>query len=100
MQLGNVWRQATPRRSSRAVGVRRPGIVNFFVRSTETRRRRIGEESSWHLAHRLRLALASDGWLFSGPVEVDETYMGGRAPTRMFGKKLFHVRRRRWADFC
>ena len=36
------------------------------------------QKSAWHLAHRLRRAFESDGGLFSGPVEVDETYMGGK----------------------
>ena len=38
----------------------------------------INQRSAWFLAHRLRVALSEDGGLFSGPVEVDETYMGGR----------------------
>ena len=38
----------------------------------------INQRSAWFLAHRLRVALSQDGGLFSGPVEVDETYMGGR----------------------
>ena len=38
----------------------------------------INQRSAWFLAHRLRTALAQQGGIFSGPVEVDETYMGGR----------------------
>ena len=38
----------------------------------------ISQKSAWYLAHRIRKALEDDGGLFSGPVEVDETYMGGR----------------------
>ena len=38
----------------------------------------INQRSAWFLAHRLRVALAQEGGIFSGPVEVDETYMGGR----------------------
>ena len=38
----------------------------------------ITQKSAWHLAHRIRKALESSGGMFSGPVEVDETYMGGR----------------------
>ncbi len=38
----------------------------------------ITQKSAWHLAHRLREALVSNGKTFSGPVEIDETYIGGK----------------------
>ena len=38
----------------------------------------INQRSAWFLAHRLRVALAEKGGVFKGPVEVDETYFGGR----------------------
>ena len=39
----------------------------------------ISQKSAWYLAHRLREAWQSDGGeMFAGPVEVDETYMGGK----------------------
>jgi len=40
----------------------------------------ITQKSAWHLGHRIRKALA-EGSLpgFEGPVEVDETYIGGKA---------------------
>ena len=38
----------------------------------------INQRSAWFLAHRLRKALAEEGDVFDGPVEVDETYFGGR----------------------
>ena len=39
----------------------------------------ITQKSAWHLAHRIQKALESGSWgLFTGPVEVDETYMGGK----------------------
>ena len=38
----------------------------------------ITQKSAWFLAHRLRRALDRDGDMFAGPVEVDETYMGGK----------------------
>lgn len=40
----------------------------------------ITQKSAWHLSHRIRRAL-TDGSLpgFEGPVEVDETYIGGKA---------------------
>ena len=38
----------------------------------------ITQKSAWFLAQRLRSALSQDGKLFSGPVEVDESYFGGR----------------------
>ena len=38
----------------------------------------ITQKSAWFLAQRLRVALSQEGTLFAGPVEVDETYVGGR----------------------
>lgn len=38
----------------------------------------ITQKSAWHLAHRLRQARIEYQGLFSGPVEVDETYFGGK----------------------
>ena len=38
----------------------------------------IAQNSAWHLSHRIRSALSQAGGLFSGPVEVDETYLGGK----------------------
>lgn len=42
---------------------------------------KINQRSAWFLAHRLREALVArgeSGGTFAGPVEVDETYMGGK----------------------
>ena len=38
----------------------------------------ITQRSAWHLAHRIRKSFETNGGLFAGPVEVDETYVGGR----------------------
>ncbi|MCY4515028.1 MAG: IS1595 family transposase [Candidatus Tectomicrobia bacterium] len=39
---------------------------------------KITQKSAWYLAQRIRETWASDGEPFTGPVEVDETYFGGR----------------------
>ena len=39
---------------------------------------KINQRSAWFLAHRIRVALAGKSGVFSGPVEVDETYVGGK----------------------
>ena len=38
----------------------------------------ITQKSAWHLSHRLRKAFENAGPLFTGPVEADETYIGGK----------------------
>ena len=38
----------------------------------------ITQKSAWFMAHRLREAFDTDTGLFAGPVEVDETYTGGK----------------------
>ena len=52
----------------------------------------ITQKSAWFLAQRLRAALSEDSKLFSGPVEVDETYLGGKR------KNMSNAKRKELAD--
>ena len=38
----------------------------------------ITQKSAWHLAHRIRESWKDEGMQFAGPVEVDETWIGGK----------------------
>ena len=38
----------------------------------------IGQKAAWFMLHRLRKAAEAESDAFTGPVEVDETYMGGK----------------------
>ncbi len=38
----------------------------------------ISQKAAWFMLHRLRLAFEGDGGAFAGPVEADETYIGGK----------------------
>jgi hypothetical protein len=39
-------------------------------------------KTAWYLCHRIREAMESEGGLFGGRVEMDETYIGGRYDAR------------------
>ena len=46
----------------------------------------ISQKAAWFMLHRLRLAFEAEKSAFSGPVEIDETYVGGKMKN-MHGKQ-------------
>lgn len=48
----------------------------------------ITQKSAWHLEHRIREILNESSHPFAGPVEADETYIGGKESNKHESKKL------------
>ena len=52
----------------------------------------ITQKTAWHMAHRIRQSLGAPENPFVGPVEVDETWVGGKEHNKHEDKK-----QTRWA---
>ena len=59
----------------------------------------ITQKSAWFMAHRLREAWESQGGVFSGPIEADETYIGGKEKQQALIQEIASGTRWRWKGY-
>lgn len=59
---------------------------------------RITQKSAWLMLHKIRLSMKDRKGKFSGEIEVDETYVGGKNKNRHYNKKVKHSQGRSTKD--
>ena len=77
-------------------------ILNVGIKGTSSMKLHrdldVTQKTAWYLTHRIREAWNYDLGHFNGPVEVDETYIGGKEKNKHADKKTQCRARGRWQN--
>lgn len=88
LRTGSVMEGSKLKYRAWAVGIYLFSVNIKGVSSMKLHRElKIGQKAAWFMLHRLRLAFEEDTGLFVGPVEADETHMGGRRKNKSKAKR-------------
>ena len=88
LKIGTVMEGSNLKYPAWAIGIY---LFTTYIKGVSSMRlsRELGisQKAAWFMLHRLRLALEAETGPFAGPVELDETHIGGKRKNKPLSKR-------------